>query len=113
MLFRSIPRYTKTGKRHTHPATKTFQALRIAVNNELDNIKSFLHASLPFLAPNGKLVCISFHSLEDRIVKNFLKEKEGLLELKILTPKAITASNTELSLNQSARSATLRDAEKA
>ena len=108
-----IPRYTKTGKRHTHPATKTFQALRIAVNNELENIRSFLHASLPFLAPNGKLVCISFHSLEDRIVKSFFKEKEGLLELKILTPKAITASSAELALNQSSRSAKLRAAEKA
>ncbi len=108
-----IPRYTNKGKKHTHPATKTFQALRIAVNNELENIRSFLHASLPFLAPKGKLVCISFHSLEDRIVKNFFKEKESLLELKILTPKAITASNTELELNQSARSAKLRAAEKA
>jgi 16S rRNA (cytosine1402-N4)-methyltransferase len=108
-----IPRYTNKGKKHTHPATKTFQALRIAVNNELENIKSFLHASLPFLAPNGKLVCISFHSLEDRIVKSFFKEKECLLELKILTPKAITASVDELALNQSARSAKLRVAEKA
>lgn len=107
-----IPRYSSKGKRHTHPATKTFQALRIAVNNELENIKSFLHAGLPFLVPNGRLVCISFHSLEDRIVKSFFKEKEGLLELKILTPKAITATDAELLLNQSARSAKLRAAEK-
>ena len=107
-----IPRYTSKGKKHTHPATKTFQALRIAVNNELENIKSFLHAGVPFLAPTGRLVCISFHSLEDRIVKNFFKEKEGLLELKILTPKAVTATDTELSLNPSARSAKLRAAEK-
>ncbi len=107
-----IPRYTNKGKKLTHPATKTFQALRIAVNNELENIRSFLHASLPFLPPKGKLVCISFHSLEDRIVKNFFKKNESLLELKILTPKAITASNTELEVNQSARSAKLRAAEK-
>jgi 16S rRNA (cytosine1402-N4)-methyltransferase len=107
-----IPRYTDKGKRRTHPATKTFQALRIAVNNELENIKSLLHATIPFLAPKGKLVCISFHSLEDRIVKEFFKEKEALLELKILTPKAITACDAELSINPSARSAKLRAAEK-
>lgn len=107
-----IPRYTNNGKKLTHPATKTFQALRIAVNKELENIKSFLHSTLNFLAPHGKLVCISFHSLEDRLVKNFLKEKENMLELKILTPKAITASNEELAQNLSARSAKLRAAEK-
>lgn len=107
-----IPRYTDKGKKPIHPATKTFQALRIAVNNELENIQSFLHAAIPFLTSNGRLVCISFHSLEDRIVKNFFKEKESLMQLKILTGKPITASNEELALNPSSRSAKLRVAEK-
>lgn len=107
-----IPRYTDKGRKPIHPATKTFQALRIAVNNELDNIKSFLHASLPFIAPQGRLVCISFHSLEDRLVKNFFQEKERLCQIKILTKRPIVASVEELAQNPSSRSAKLRVAEK-
>lgn len=93
-----------------HPATKTFQALRIAVNNELGNIEAFLHSSLPLLNSGGRFVCISFHSLEDRIVKTFFKDYSS--ELNILTSKPITASDEELTENQSARSAKLRAAEK-
>lgn len=93
-----------------HPATKTFQALRIAVNDELGNIRSFLSSALPLLNNGGRFVCISFHSLEDRLVKTFYKEHPS--ELKILTQKPITASEKELALNPSSRSAKLRACEK-
>jgi len=97
-------------KKSIHPATKTFQALRIAVNSELDHINSFFAAALNFLAPKGRLVCISFHSLEDRLVKNFFKTTTGKLE--ILTSKPVTATEAELAANPSSRSAKLRAAEK-
>lgn len=96
--------------RGVHPATQTFQALRIAVNHELDNILLFLKAAVPFLSQQGRIVCISFHSLEDRIVKNFFKEQMGVLD--VLTPKPVTAQDDELSANPSSRSAKLRVAAK-
>ena len=95
-----------------HPATRVFQALRIYVNHELDNIHSFLPAALSALQPNGNLVCISFHSLEDRIVKSYFQEQEGLGTLEILTPKVVIAGEQELHDNPSARSAKLRAAKK-
>ncbi len=105
-----IPVRTFKAQRGIHPATRVFQALRIAVNNELDNIHSLLISSLRYLNHGGRLVCISFHSLEDRIVKNFFKEHQG--ELTILTPKPIIAGPEEIGSNPSARSAKLRAAEK-
>ncbi|HBS48191.1 TPA: 16S rRNA (cytosine(1402)-N(4))-methyltransferase [Candidatus Dependentiae bacterium] len=93
-----------------HPATKTFQALRIYVNKELENIELFLPATLHFLNNEGRLACISFHSLEDRIVKNFIKENSA--KLLNLTPKPITASDEEIEQNRSSRSAKLRVAQK-
>lgn len=101
-----------TGKHYfkIHPATRTFQALRIEVNNELKNIEQFLHAATNALNPGGKLVCISFHSLEDRLVKNFFKERSD--QLITITKKPLTASDEELKNNPSARSAKLRAAEK-
>lgn len=96
--------------RGIHPATRVFQALRIAVNQELANIESFLKQSVELLAPKGRLVCISFHSLEDRIVKQFIKDQKAVL--KNLTPKIITATPAELAINSSSRSAKLRAAEK-
>lgn len=121
---RKIKRFTKTGqlvdlvesimhgKRHgpTHPATRIFQALRIKVNNELDNIERFLKLSLPMITNQGRLVCISFHSLEDRIVKYFFREHKQ--EVTILTTKPITATSEELTVNPSARSAKLRAIQK-
>ncbi|MFA5074897.1 MAG: 16S rRNA (cytosine(1402)-N(4))-methyltransferase RsmH [Candidatus Babeliales bacterium] len=93
-----------------HPATKVFQALRIFVNKELENIEIFLSKSINFLNKNGRIVCISFHSLEDRIVKNFFRQNEE--KLKIITKKPISASKTEIEQNPSSRSAKLRVAEK-
>jgi 16S rRNA (cytosine1402-N4)-methyltransferase len=91
-----------------HPATKTFQALRIAVNHELDNITSFLHASMNLLVDQGVLACISFHSLEDRIVKDFFRQQVALNRGALLTPKSITADEQEIDRNPSSRSARLR-----
>lgn len=97
-----------------HPATKVFQALRIYVNKELENIHSFLKNSMPLLKEGGRIVCISFHSLEDRIVKQFFKSqncKNNIdVYLEILTKKVCIASQEELEINRSARSAKLRAA---
>jgi 16S rRNA (cytosine1402-N4)-methyltransferase len=95
-----------------HPATKVFQALRMYVNKELANIESLLAVSLRIVNVGGRIVCISFHSLEDRIVKRFFQDHETQGELSIVTPHAITASTTELMTNPSARSAKLRAAQK-
>ncbi|MBL7155349.1 MAG: 16S rRNA (cytosine(1402)-N(4))-methyltransferase RsmH, partial [Candidatus Portnoybacteria bacterium] len=94
--------------RRIHFATRIFQALRIAVNDELNNLKKALPQALEILEKNGKLVIISFHSLEDRIVKIFFREaaKEG--NLKILTKKPIRPGQVEIDLNPRSRSAKLR-----
>ncbi len=93
-----------------HPATKTFQALRIAVNNELDNLNKAIPQAIKILKPNGKLIIISLHSLEDRIVKNFFKENAQKSLIKILTKKPIQADNEEIKINPRSRSAKLRAA---
>ena len=91
-----------------HPAVRTFQALRIAVNNELENLKTGLTLALKILLPQGKIVVISFHSLEDRIVKNFFRDNTKQNTLKILTKKPITSSREEIKNNIRSRSAKLR-----
>ena len=95
-----------------HPATRTFQALRIFVNRELDDLKALLEAAPGLLKPGGRLVVISFHSLEDRIVKDALREgaKQGWYRL--LTKKPVTASEEEIDRNPRSRSAKMRAAEK-
>ncbi len=95
-----------------HPATRTFQALRIFVNRELDDLKALLEAAPRVLKPRGRLVVISFHSLEDRIVKDAFREgaKQGWYEL--LTKKPMTASDEEIDRNPRSRSAKMRAAEK-
>ncbi len=95
-----------------HPATKTFQALRIAVNNELEELQRALPSLVEVLNKKGRMVVIAYHSLEDRIVKNFMKEveKEGLL--RVLTKKVVLPSEKEKRLNPASRSARLRAAER-
>jgi 16S rRNA (cytosine1402-N4)-methyltransferase len=95
-----------------HPATRTFQAIRIFVNRELDDLKALLAAAPQVLKPGGRLVVISFHSLEDRIVKDALRDgaKAGFYE--ILTKKPLTATAEEIDRNPRSRSAKLRAAEK-
>jgi len=99
-------------RRKIHFATKTFQALRIAVNDELNNLEKALPQALNILKPGGRIVVISFHSLEDRIVKNFLKEGNKNNLLKILTKKPITPSFKEMKINPRSRSAKLRASQK-
>ena len=112
IIEQTIPRRGK------HPATRTFQALRIAVNDELSNLEKVLPQALEILEKNGRLAVISFHSLEDRIVKNFFSAHGGSASggknpsLKILTKKPITPSNNEIKINSRARSAKLRAAQK-
>lgn len=91
-----------------HPATKVFQALRIVVNHELQNIETFLHHLPQILNPAGRAVCISFHSLEDRLVKTYFRDQRALFEL--LTEKAVKATDEEVAANASSRSARLRAA---
>jgi 16S rRNA (cytosine1402-N4)-methyltransferase len=114
-------------EKHKHPATRSFQAIRIAVNQELDEIKSALAQAAKVLKPGGRLVVISFHSLEDRIVKRFIRAesgnkynpgklpiKEADIEQGLLKTigKAIYATKQEVDLNPRARSAVMRIAEK-
>jgi 16S rRNA (cytosine1402-N4)-methyltransferase len=106
---------TARGHSKTHPATRTFQALRIAVNDELRQVEQALPLWIKLLRPGGRLAVISFHSLEDRLVKNALAEKAGNTydaELRILTKRPIVADKYELVSNPRARSAKLRAAVK-
>jgi len=103
------------GKRKIHPATRSFQAIRMAVNQELPQLEKSLPIWHRLLAPGGRLVIISFHSLEDRIVKQYLAENSGDrydTDLRLLTKKPTTASHDEIVLNPRARSAKLRAAAK-
>lgn len=99
-------------KEKIHPATRVFQALRIAVNDELNSLKEALPKAFDILEPGGKLIVISFHSLEDRIVKNFFKELEEKNSAKILTDKPIEPSEKEVYENPRSRSSKLRAIEK-
>jgi 16S rRNA (cytosine1402-N4)-methyltransferase len=100
-------------ERRIHPATRTFQALRIFVNRELDDLKALLAAAPQILKPGGRIIVISFHSLEDRIVKDAFRD--GAMKdmyYRILTKKPVTASEEESDRNPRARSAKLRAAER-
>ena len=110
ILKRTLPK--NYDNRRIHFATRTFQALRIAVNNELQTIEEGIEQAIKILEPNGRIVVISFHSLEDRIVKNIFREKAKIGELNILTKKPITPCLEEIKNNSRSRSAKLRAAEK-
>jgi len=107
----SVPPNYRNNKR-LHCATRTFQALRIAVNDELGALVDGLNKSWQVLEKGGRLVVISFHSLEDRIVKKYFKDLMGTGEGKILTKKPLTPSEQEEAENPRSRSAKLRAVEK-
>jgi 16S rRNA (cytosine1402-N4)-methyltransferase len=96
-------------RRGPHPARRTFQALRVEVNRELEELSASLPQAVSVLEPGGRLVVISYHSLEDRIAKRFLKERT---DLSVLTPKPVRPSAAEVVENPRARSAKLRAAER-
>jgi 16S rRNA (cytosine1402-N4)-methyltransferase len=115
------------GRRRIHPATRVFQALRIAVNEELDALQEALAAAVELLRPGGRLVVLSYHSLEDRIVKRFFQaERRGCIcppelpvcvcgrnpRLRLVTRRSVTPSPAEVATNPRARSARLRAAER-
>jgi 16S rRNA (cytosine1402-N4)-methyltransferase len=104
----AVPRFYRYQK--IHPATRTFQALRIAVNDELDALSSGLKKAWEILAPGGRIAVISFHSLEDKIVKTFFIQKRD--QAAIFTKKAIKPQAAEITDNPRSRSARLRSAEK-
>ena len=95
-----------------HPATRTFQALRIRVNNELGEIQSLLKSAGSLLKPRGRLVLISFHSLEDRLVKDAFREAGRTKEFEVLTKKPVVADEQEQMRNPRSRSAKMRAAQK-
>lgn len=106
-IAHSVPRSYRYGR--IHPATRTFQALRIAVNRELEVLETLLQVAPSWLIPGGRLVVISFHSLEDRLVKHTLKDSP---DFKVITKKPVIAADAEISQNPRARSAKLRVAER-
>jgi 16S rRNA (cytosine1402-N4)-methyltransferase len=106
----AVPRGYERGR--IHPATRTFQALRIAVNDELGELERALAAAPAALAPGGRIAVISFHSLEDRLVKNAFRDAAKAGRLAVLTRKPITAGEAEVRENRRARSAKLRAAER-
>jgi len=111
-VISAAARPMNSGKHRIHPATLTFQALRIFVNRELDDLRELLEAAPQMVKQGGRIVIISFHSLEDRIVKDAFREgaKQGHYEL--LTKKPVTASEEELERNPRSRSAKLRAAQR-
>jgi 16S rRNA (cytosine1402-N4)-methyltransferase len=110
VVMRAIP--FRAGHHHLHPATRTFLALRLAVNQELDNLAQFLARALSVLSPQGRLVVLSFHSLEDRLVKQAFQRWRSNGLAKVLTPKPLRPSEQEVRANPRSRSAKLRAAEK-
>lgn len=110
VILSAVPTFYKKGR--IHPATKTFQALRIAVNGELENLKIILEKSLGLIKKNGRFTVITFHSLEDRIVKNFFRDKDRAGLVRLITKKPIEPSEGEVKINPRSRSAKLRVIEK-
>ncbi len=126
-LVERVAPHGPPGRRRIHPATRVFQALRIAVNEELDALEDALAAAVDLLRPGGRLVVLSYHSLEDRIVKRFLDaERKGCIcppsvpvcvcgrlpRLRLVTKPSLTPTDAEIAANPRARSARLRAAER-
>jgi 16S rRNA (cytosine1402-N4)-methyltransferase len=126
-LAAAVARATGSGRHGMHPATRTFQALRIAVNGELDAIQAVLPQAVAALKPGGRLAVISFHSLEDRIVKHFFRTESQdcicpprqpicscghIATIKIVTRQPLVAQAAEIEQNSRSRSAKLRVAER-
>ena len=105
-------------RRRIHPATRTFQALRIAVNDELGNVEAGIRAAIEVLRPGGRLVVISYHSLEDRLAKNLLREESKPIDenhsptLRLITKRVRKPETSELEANPRSRSAKMRVAER-
>ncbi len=108
----ALGRPRRKGRARIHPATRTFQALRIAVNNELENLEELLRSAPQLLKKNGRIAVISFHSLEDRLVKNDFKQNKEDSVYRVITKKPIVATREEIAENRRARSAKLRIAQK-
>ncbi|MEK7646933.1 MAG: 16S rRNA (cytosine(1402)-N(4))-methyltransferase RsmH [Patescibacteria group bacterium] len=106
IIQQAVPKNYERGR--IHPATRTFQALRITVNDELNALKEGLAEGWKLLAPDGRMAVISFHSLEDRIVKNFFRDKKQEGGAELLAKKPIVAMREEISRNPRSRSAKLR-----
>jgi 16S rRNA (cytosine1402-N4)-methyltransferase len=109
-IRKAVPKWYQ--KKKIHFATKTFMALRIFVNKELENLEKGLGGGIDVLEKGGRMVVISFHSLEDRIVKNFFRKKAKKKLIRILTPKPVAPTKKEILSNPRSRSAKLRAAEK-
>ncbi|HEU4950879.1 MAG TPA: 16S rRNA (cytosine(1402)-N(4))-methyltransferase RsmH [Holophagaceae bacterium] len=124
-VYKVIPREPAKRKGHADPATRTFQAIRIAVNGELERLASALESAVEALRPGGRLAVISFHSLEDRIVKQTFRRLAGIYDgpgrfapeplpklVKLIHPGGLAPSDAELAANPPSRSARLRAAER-
>ncbi len=110
VVTRAIP--SRAGLHHLHPATRTFQALRLAVNRELENLEAFLAGALGVLATGGRLVVLSYHSLEDRLAKQAFRSWARAGSARLLTRRVVRPGEAEVRANPRARSARLRAAEK-
>jgi 16S rRNA (cytosine1402-N4)-methyltransferase len=110
VVTRAIP--SRAGLHHLHPATRTFMALRLAVNRELENLEAFLEKALGVMAPGARLVILTFHSLEDRPVKRAFQDWQRSGRVRVLTKHVVRPGAAELASNPRARSAKLRAVEK-
>jgi 16S rRNA (cytosine1402-N4)-methyltransferase len=111
-VISAAARPMKSARSTIHPATLTFQAIRIWVNQELEDLQALMEGAPRVLRPGGRLVIISFHSLEDRLVKDAMRSEAQQGRYRLLTKKPVRASEAEQSKNPRARSAKLRAAEK-